>query len=386
MRDRKHLAVGKRGLSLTALALAVCMLLPLTESGIGRAKAVELDQECSLTVTPGNYEDLADAGVVVDLYKVADAQAVPEYDTYAFQFTGAYAGLDSVKALGDMTDVVNEDYQAIAQEAAALTLASEGVSVAKTVDGQPAGTPITETADGRKLTSGLYLLIARGAGLTEKEDYLKYISGEDGGGAAPKIATVAHSDQYTYTFEPQLIALPGRMLLNEDGTVQSNETSNNDVPWQYDLAVTLKPEQALRFGVLEIEKNLPVYGTGGTAVFVFRVDAYQDETKTRLLYSGVHPITFSGAGVQRIRVENLIPAGAYVEVSEDYPGPNYRLTGDALQTAVIPAPDGGDYASVTYTNAYQGTTTYGGAIVNHFEYHAGGGEAGEDAGWSWIRQ
>ena len=155
MRDRNYLAVRKRGISLTSLALAVCMLLTLSGPGIGRAKAVELDRECSLTVTPGNYEDLADAGVVVDLYKVADAKAVPEYDTYAFQFTGAYAGLESIKALGDTTKAVNEDYQAIAQEAAALTLASEGVSVAKTVDGRPAGVPIAETADGQKLTSGL---------------------------------------------------------------------------------------------------------------------------------------------------------------------------------------------------------------------------------------
>lgn len=386
MRNNKHLAVRKRGISLTALALAACVLLTLAGSGIGRAKAVELDQECSLTVAPGNYEDLADAEVVIDLYKVADAEAVPGYDTYTFQFTGAYAGLDSIETLGDLTEAANEDYQAIAQEAAALTLARDGVSVAKAVDGQPVGSPITETADGQKLASGLYLLIARGAGLTEKEDYLKYISAEEDGKTVTKLATIAHSDEYTYTFEPQLVALPGRMILNEDGTVQSNETSNNEIPWQYDLAVTLKPEQVLRFGILEIVKNLPVYEADGTAAFVFRVDAYEDDTKAKLLYSGVHPIVFSSAGVQSIRVEGLIPAGAYVEVSEVYPGPDYRLQGDTVQTAVIPAPDQGDYASVTYTNAYQGTATYGGAIINHFEYHAGGGEAGEDTGWEWTQQ
>ena len=385
MRDKKHLAAGKREISLTALALAACMLLTLAGSGIGRAKAVELDQECSLTVMPGNYEDLAEAGVVIDLYKVADAVAAPGYDTYHFQFTGAYAGLDSVEAVGDMTKAANEDYQAIAQEAAALTLASEGVSVAKTVDGQPAGSPIVETGDGQ-LASGLYLVIARGADLTDKEDYVKNISVEENGKANTKLATIAYSDKYTYTFEPQLVALPSRIIFNEDGTAQSNGTSNNEVPWQYDLAVTLKPEQSLRFGILEIVKNLQVYETGGNASFVFRVDAYKDDTKTKLLYSGVHPVTFSNAGVQSIRIEDLIPVGAYVEVSEDYPGPDYRLQGDAVQTAVIPAPDNGDYVSVTYTNAYQGTTTYGGAIINHFEYNAGGGEAGGEAGWNWTQQ
>lgn len=381
MRDKKHLAVGKRGISLTALALVACMLLAPAGAEIGRARAVEIDQECSLTVTPGNYEDLADAGVVIDLYKVADAKAAPGYDAYTFQFTGAYAGLDSVKAVGDMTKITNEDYQAIAQEAASLTLASEGVSVAKAVDGQPSGSPITETSGGR-LASGLYLLIARGGDLTDKDDYIRHISTEEEGKAGTKLATIAHSDKYTYTFEPQLIALPGRTVLNADGTVQSNETSNNEVPWQYDLAVTLKPEQTLRFGILEIVKNLQAYEAGGTTVFVFRVDAYKDETKTNLLYSGVHPVTFSGAGAQSIRVEDLIPAGAYVEVTEDYPGPDYRLQGDAVQTAVIPAPDNGDYASVTYTNAYVGTVTYGGAVTNHFEYNADGGEAG----WNWTQQ
>lgn len=385
MRDKKYLAVGKRGISLTALALAACTLLTLTGPGIGRASAVTLNQECSLTVTPGNYEDLADADVVIDLYKVADAAAVPEYDTYTFRLTGAYAGLDSAEVLGDMTKITNEDYQAIAQEAAALTLASEGISVAKAVDGQPAGSPITETRDG-KLASGLYLLIARGADLTDKADYLKHIAAEADGKTGTKLATIANSDEYTYTFEPQLVALPSCIVLDADGTAPGNQTSNNEVPWQYDLAVTLKPEQTLRFGVLEIVKNLEAYEADEAASFVFRVDAYQDDSKTKLLYSGVHPVTFSGAGVQSIRVENLIPAGAYVEVSEDYPGPDYRLQGSALQTAVIPAPDNGDYASVTYTNAYQGSTTYGGAITNHFEYHAGGGEAGGEAGWNWTRQ
>lgn len=384
MKNKRHLAVGKRGISLTALALAACMLLSLAGTDIGQARAVDLNEACTLTVAPGPeglMTDLKEANVVIDLYKVADAKTVSGYDTYTFKPAGAYAGLDSVRALEDMTTVTNEDYQAIAQEAAALTLTTEGTTIARAVDGQPVGSPILELVNGQKLGSGLYLLIARGADLTDPADYLKEISVEENGQTRTKLATIAHSDEYTYTFEPELIALPSRMVLNEDGTI-SNETSNNDTPWQYDLAVTLKPEQALRFGVLEIVKNLPVYEADGAATFVFRVEAWQDEARTKLLYSGVHVMSFTDAGSQRIRIENRIPVGAYVEVSEEYPGPDYRVQGDAVQTAVIPAPDNGDVASVSYTNVYQGTATHGGAITNHFEYNAEGG----NAGWNWTQQ
>lgn len=370
------------------------MPLALASGDVGSARAVELDKECSLTVTPGTHEDLANAQVVIDLYKVADAEAVSGYDTYTFKPTSAYGGMESIKRLEDMTEITNEDYQAVAQEAMALTLKTEGVSVAKTVDGQPADSPIKTDQDGKNLKSGLYLVVARGADLTEVDDYVTSVRTE-GEEAATKLATVAHSDTYTYTFEPQLIALPSRMVLGADGTIESNETSNT-VDWQYELAVTLKPEQALRFGNLEIIKNIPVYADGEPASFVFRIDAYRDEAKTKTLYSDVRTITFSGAGSQSVLIENKIPVGAYVEVTEEYSGTAYtqQLGEDetAVKTAVIPAPGEAEIrnaASVTFTNIYQGgTTTSGGAITNHFGYNEGGEETRsvEDTGWKWTQQ
>lgn len=378
MNDKKFPAAGKKKNSLTALALIVCMLLTLAVQGIGSAKAVDLDQGCALTVSPGTYEDLVNAEVVIDLYKVADAAPVQGYDTYRFTPTGAYAGMDSIRALEDMTTVDQDSYQAIAQEAAALTLTTEGISIAKTVDGKEAGASISELENGQKLSSGLYLLIARGKELEEPADYVTSVTAE--GETSSRLATVAYSDEYTYTFRPELIALPSRMVLGNDGTVESNETSNT-VDWQYDLAVTLKPEQALRFGNLMITKNLPDYAAGEPASFIFQVEAYQDETRAKSLYSNVAAITFSDPGSQTLRIEGVIPVGAYVEVTEVYSGISYRLQdGESVRTTEIPAPEDGAAARVEFTNLYQGAATHGGAVTNHFEYNA------EDSDWNWVQE
>lgn len=366
MKEKRYSAVRKRGVSLAAvLALAACMLLGMTGEPVGIAKAVELDKNCSLTVTPGTHEDLQNAEVVIDLYKVADAEAVPGMDTYTFSPTGAYAELEGVKALEHMDTVDNSTYQAIAQEAAVLTLTS-GNSIAKTADGQ--------LADGKdvvsSLDSGLYLLIARGANLTEPDDYVTSI--QDGNDT--KLATVAYTETYTYNFQPELIALPSKAV-NADGEVMTS----NPGEWLYDLPVTLKSEQALRFGTLNIVKNLTSFATEEPASFVFRVEAYRDNTKEKLLYSNVFTINFNASGKQTVPIEGLLPVGAYVEVTEEYPGPSYKLTGgNQTQSAVIPAPDAGT-ASVQFTNSYEGTTTKGGTITNHFEY-------GTDDAWEWTQQ
>lgn len=371
MKNKKHLAVGKRGISLTALALAACMLLTLAGSEIGRAKAVNLeDGGCSLEVTLGTDEDLAKENVVIDLYKVADAEAVSGYDTYTLKPTGVYANVESIKtSLGDMTKLANEDYKAMAQAAAAYTFQTSGVSVAKTVDGSQAGSEIS------RLDSGLYLLVARGADMDKPVDYVTTVTDEEG---QETLATIAYSDTYTYTFAPELIALPSKPA-NADGDVMTS----NPEDWLYDLSVTLKSERTLRFGDLEIRKNLPTYAADEPSTFLFRVNAYKDNPDGQLLYSAVHAIPFSDAGTNSITIKGVIPVGAYVEVTEEYSGPAYRVQGDATQTVTIPASDEGDFASVTFTNIYQGgTTTSGGAITNHFEYNAEGG----NAGWNWTQQ
>ena len=61
--------------SLTALLLAMALLLTLPLLTAQTARAVDLSQKCSLTINPGTFEDLKNANLQYDLYKIADAVA-----------------------------------------------------------------------------------------------------------------------------------------------------------------------------------------------------------------------------------------------------------------------------------------------------------------------
>ena len=54
--------------ALTAAALAVGLLLALTVGAAGAGSHIDLTQPCSLTITPGPYDDMDEAEVVIDLY------------------------------------------------------------------------------------------------------------------------------------------------------------------------------------------------------------------------------------------------------------------------------------------------------------------------------
>lgn len=372
MKNKKIPIFGKRSISLTALALAVCMILGLALKEPRNAYAVELGQNCSLTVDPGIHEEGADgeepetkAQVAIDLYKVADAEKVDGYDTYSLKANGTYAGIGSIRALEELSSITNEEYRAIAQEAAALILATPGTSISPTASGT-AGKAI-ESSSGGKLESGLYLMIARDAELTDPKDYVTTVKDE---GGTEQVATVAHSDRHTYTFLPELVALPSRAALGEDGAITGNNTANR-ADWQYDLTVTLKPSQSLRFGTLEIVKNLTGDPQGEPASFVFQVDAYKDSSKEQRVYSNLFTAKFHGESSRTITVENVLPAGAFVEVKEVYSGVSYQPETSQTQTAVIPAAEGDGKAVVSFTNRYVGSSASGGVITNHFEYHAG---------------
>lgn len=312
----------------------------------GAAQAVDVNRSCTLTVRPGSEDwaaDLAEAHVVVDLYKIADAVADSTYDTYDYHLTEGYGGLTLPK------DPDNAAWEALAQSAAQTALTN--------------GTPVANTAANTAVSlpgCGLYLVVARGEGIT---DYWKTTEGANG---AQEIVTIAHSGKFTYTFTPSLISLPSKEAL-ADGSI--NTAGDGD--WQYDMTVTLKPERAVRFGSLEINKILQSYETSGPASFVFDVEAELDGQN---VYSNVASMTFTGAGQQSVLVEE-IPVGANVTVTEVYSGASYSLASEAVQTAVI----GADTVSpVTFSNSYNGADRDGGAVVNRFEY--------EDGDWTWTPQ
>lgn len=397
MKDKKYLAVGKKKISLIALALVSVMLLSLPGQGIGRAKADPIDLEipCSLTVQPGdmaNREELAELkneDVVIDLYKVAGAKKVPGYDTYEFDF----GENNPYGALARMLEGKEADYRAAAQAAAEITFTKDdnGSFSHASID---AGLVQKNLASGTKienLESGLYLLVARSPKLAEASDYVTEVTvkGSEGQADFTQIATIAHSDHYTYTFLPELIALPTKDAVMVNGENLVNTANPGD--WITDLNVTLKPQPGPRYGDLQIRKNLEGYG-GQEASFVFQIEAYTAdpavEPDAKLVYSDVRTIQFGGEGSQELKLSGLIPVGSYVLVTEVYPGPSYRLDGAQTQDVVIPVPENGAAGLVEFTNIYQGTTTSGSVITNHFEYHEENTETrnAEEAGWEWTQQ
>lgn len=213
---------------------------------------------------------------------------------------------------------------------------------------------------GGNLSAGLYLVVARGQGL---QNYITEIKDESG---ATQIATVAYSQSHIYTFAPELVSLPGKQA-DASGSVNTA----NPGEWIYDMSITLKPEQDVRQGSLEIIKTLLSYSaSAGPAIFVFSVEAVLNGEN---VYSNVISMDFTEAMQQSRRIDK-IPVGAQVTVTEIYSGACYKLTTDETQTATIPA-DG--IVSVSFTNDYDSSSKKGGGITNRFEYSS-------DTGWDWT--
>lgn len=357
-----------------ALSLALCMVLALgLLSAAPSALAVDLDRPCSLTVAlgiRGFAEDLENqegsgaeaedvSGVALDLYLLADAEAVPGYDAFSFVFREGY---DSLSVDGEMDSAA---WRALAQEAARLALAPGGAPREPDLAGQSLDTEISG------LTAGLYLVIARGAEMPA-EKYVSEIEGEDG---ETRLVTLAESESYVYTFQPELAVLPWKdAQTGEEGSVTAPNTANAGA-WITDVKMELKPEREDRYGKLRIVKGLDLYENSEPATFVFSVVGVRDgET----VYSNVTALTFSQAGLMEAELDR-IPVGAQVTVTEVYSGASYTVVGDLSQTAVITAEEA---AQVRFDNTYDGQKRRGHGILNQFRYNEG--EDG-DGGWEWTQ-
>lgn len=367
--------------------LGIALVFPLTGSAEG---LLDLGRACELTVNavdPGNRltpenqefaEDLDSAGVVVDLYKVADAVKEEGFDSYRYKLLDSFGNLEIRK------DMNNEEWHLLAQQAAAIALEDNGGNVTSVVTGAPAGQPITQEDSGSDLCAGLYLVIARGENVGE---YVMPVTDEDG---RQGIATLAWSDEYVYTFAPELISLPGLIGNDETGSGEEPggsgpDTSHGDedggevnrnsgYQWVYDPKVNLKPERALRFGSLEIVKVLSSYETEAwknqelvleeireNAVFVFGIEA---ELNGRNVYSDVLTVSFDEPGRRVLLVEKL-PVGAEVTVTELYSGSGYSPEGEKTKTLTIIAKE---TVSAEFVNRYDGRHTGGHGITNQFTY------------------
>ncbi|MBD5486716.1 MAG: hypothetical protein HDR18_14555 [Lachnospiraceae bacterium] len=330
---------GFAGRSLMTLALVFSLIVTLPF--LSNAAENDGGREGSVTVSAANadeFPDLAEAELVIDLYKVAEVSMVD--DGYSYQLVAPYTGLV-------IPDVMNSDrWRKLSQEAAKITLDTESGSSRQ----EPYKTGATQQAIG-ELEPGLYLLVVRNNGAT---DYVT--TTKDGA----DIVTRVSSDAHTYTFLPELVSLPTK-------EPDANGVVNTDNPgdWIYDIEVTLKPEQELNNGSLKIVKTLQGSNTGKEPeTFVFDVEAVLDGVK---VYSDVVTMVFNGPGVQELLIEN-IPIGATVTVTEVYSGARCTLVTSGTQTVTIAADE---IVSVAFTNKYDGNNG-GGSITNHFRHEADG--------------
>ena len=354
---------GKR-LICPLLAFALVFGLIVVTPGLdGEAEAVDFNQKCSVTVEPTDPKneqmtaDLKNADVVIDLYQVAKAVPVEGYDTYTFEFLSGYEKLEEIYDKAPE----NADWRKMAQSAARYAL--ENADPVTGGKGAPVYSPVGD------LECGLYLLIARGNGI---EDYTTEITQEDG---AKDIATVAHSQEYTYTFAPELISLPSKQIENADETVD-NTTAGNGA-WQYSMNVKLKPLQERRYGPLRIIKTLESYEMGDPATFIFHITAKYNGKE----YKDVVSITFTPEDVEGQKsylLEDKIPVGAEVIVEEVYHGgSDYEQVSisPANGTVTITPPDEANpdnVVSVEFTNRYKDTDHGSGSVTNEFNHTENG--------------
>jgi len=322
-----------------ALLMAVAMIVACFA---GTALAVDITQDCSLTISiPDEFaEDLAEQELIVDLYKVADADNtsadVAGYDTYKLNAIAPFTSLAAqITAAAD-----REAWEAVAQAAAGIVTGNA------TLLADPAATGTTDELI-EELESGLYLIITHGA-LT---DYIYNEEGED-------IAGIAQTTGYEFHFAPQLVSLP--MKEGTDGTFNTAQSSGD---WIFDGELMLKPVREVRNGSIRVNKTLTQFGNGSQATFVFSVDATL-ENDPEYRYSNVFTLDFTAAGTKGFTVEDL-PVGAVVTVTEVYSGAGYQLTPGTAQTQSDEV-EAADTVTFTFTNAPDGTDKTGYGILNTF--------------------
>ena len=145
--------------------------------------------------------DVATCNVTVDVYRIATASPNPNYQAFDYTPVGDF------KELSIPADPTAEDWQALADEAAAIVLPEGESTFAVTPDASgAAGTAMSGLGD------GLYLVLAHGQGVT---DGFTAINGD-----------------YTkkYTFQPTVVALPST----------ASGTTDDPSGWTTDVAISRK--------------------------------------------------------------------------------------------------------------------------------------------------
>ncbi len=347
----------KRNAQICAVLLAAATIFAGTFAA--HAEDLNLDRTVALTIQPGpdGMEDLANADVTVDLYKVADAvESTDGTSSYTFAVDKGVTLSKEIATYDNLAALSNEDWRTLAQDAAK--------SVLLDADGGVLEAPaLAVETNPKELTAGLYLVIAHQTGAP-----LSAYVHSDG----TTVTTTANSSSYIYSWLPELVALPSTVDEISEG-VEVN-TAGGD--WKYDITAVLKPSQRTASGDLHIHKTLSNYNVGSPVTFVFSITATLEE---KVVFEDVASLTFSQAGTQTYTIVGKIPVGAQVTVTEIYSGAGYAISGASEATVTMSEQeDGSVSAEVSFTNDYNGENKVGYGILNKFTY-------GED-GWQLTKQ
>ena len=377
-----------------AALLSLVLLLALAPAGW----AVNFEQACSITVQPAAadtehndpaktkyVDDIGTATFVYDLYRVAYAKEVPGYDTYDYTLVAPFTNLD-IKASAP-TERNAEFWANLAQQAAKIALGlNEGSTQSTPIGatdsytgnamGEPFSIPSIEVTTGegteaakKMVSAGLYLVITRSNDFAWNQTS-DYVIEKDN-----VVSTLAHTNLWDYYYAPQLISIPTKPPLEggeEDGVIKTS----NPGDWNYAPVAVLKPTSEPRNGDLRIRKevNETVDGkqyAGTKATFGYRVVA---TLNGKTVYDNICEITIPDQ--DEVTIEDKIPVGAVVTVSELYDGSRYKykdsrivISGDATNATLVINSSQDSPATIEFTNDNDGTPKEGYGILNTFTYN-----------------
>ena len=321
-----------------ALVLTMAAALLFSQTSAFARGAVDTKRECTLTVEVGSdWEDLKTVEIPVQLYRVASIDA-----------EGNYTAEDDFVELQEMLDAIDE-----------TTVAADWAAMAESASGKILAQIVTDE-------NGEKILPEADAALTMKNG--KGSVGEIPCGLYLVWADTVSTEAYDYTFTPYLVSAPSSDYAEElaSGNTPGAEVSDD---WNYDIEVSLKPEQSERTGELRITKTLETYNASlGTPLFVFEITARMND---EVVYNDVVSLAFDGGTSKEVVVEG-IPAGSVVTVTEVYSGAGYRMeSAPSVEVEIV----AGEQADASFTNDYNDQLIYGTGVVNHFAY--------DGMGFSW---
>ena len=375
----RKITSGKRiGAFLAAAALVVGMALsPLMA---GQAYALNMDGPYTLTVKPygDSVEEDPSLNVTADIYKVADAVKDPMYETIHFTAGSDYADVDVdgktfQEVLSAEKDLTKDVWKNLGIKAG-LTALDGGLT--------PVDSKVIKSSDGADVSAfdikkpGLYLVIAHGTG----ENPADYIV-KDGDDPAEPLVTTATSDDWIYSWVPQLVAVPSPSSVETPDPEEPVMTSDGD--WIDDITITLKPSLKPANGTFKIVKDLLRWESRTETSAVFVIEATKNgET----VYSNTVTMFFDEPGVQTWPDDFMdeedypeLPSGAEVTVTEEYAGANYKLVsqsygyvdanGDEIEDKEFDAPliEHEDTLQYTFVNDYEGGDKGSGGVENRYQ-------------------